>query len=312
MNLLVKDFRSEKIKKTLEARFPELTIHAADSEAEIGDFIEKTDILLTIRIPDDFIKKATNLKWIQSLITGVDFILNLPSLRKEVLVTSTRGIHGPQMSELAFLFMLTLGRDFLRTLRNQKQKTWERWPARLLYKKKVGILGVGVIGKELAGKCKAFGMTVYGITRTKREIESVDHAYGPDGLLEVMREVDFFVNVAPSTPETLKMVGTKELSAMKPTAYFINIGRGDTVDEEALIKSLKEKKIAGAGLDAFSMEPLPEDSPLWEMENVIVTPHNGGMSDIYLDQALPIFEENLRRFLQGERRDLINYIERGT
>jgi len=312
MNLLVLDFRSETIKKRLQAGFPELTIHAADSEEEIGDFIEKTDILLTIKIPDAFIKKATKLKWIQSLITGVDFIINLPSLRKEVLVTSTRGIHGPQMSEMAFLFMLALSRDFLRNLQNQKQKIWERWPARLLYKKKVGILGVGVIGKELARKCKAFGMTVYGITSTKREIESVDHAYGPDGLMEVMGEVDFFVNIVPSTPETLKMVGARELSAMKPTAFFINIGRGDTVDEEALIERLKAKKIAGAGLDAFSMEPLPEDSPLWDMENVIVTPHNGGMSDIYLDQALPIFEENMRRFLQGERRDLINYIERGA
>ena len=96
---------------------------------------------------------------------------------------------------------------------------------------------------------------------------------------------------------------------MKPTAFFINIGRGETVDEEALIKLLKEGKIAGAGLDTFNVEPLPEDSPLWNMENVIVTPHNGGMADIYLDQAIPIFEENIRRFLQGKRRDLINYID---
>ncbi len=309
MHLLIFNVDAGYIKKVLEPKFPELSIHAIAEEEEVGDIIEKTDILLTIRISDELVRRASNLQWIQSMITGVDYIVNLPSLREEVLITSTRGIHGPQMSELAFLYMLALNRNFPENIRNQDRMVWKRWPGKLLYQKKVGILGVGVIGQEIARKCKAFGMTVYGITRVKRRIDSVDYSYGPEGLLQVMREVDYFINVVPSTPQTEKMVGAKELSAMKPTAFFINIGRGETVDEEALVSILKAGKIAGAALDVFCTEPLPNDHPLWGVKNVILTPHVGGMSDIYADQVLPIFEENLRRFLQGERRNLINYIE---
>ena len=309
MNLLIVDIHAENIKKALAPLSPKITIHAASTEAEVGDFIEKSEVLMARRISDDLLKKAKKLKWIQSLIAGVDPILKLPSLRKEILLTSTRGIHGPQMSEIAFLFMIALSRNLALNFQYQKRKVWERWPGKLLHEKNVGILGVGVIGKELARKCKAFNMTVYGITRTKREIPYVDHAYGPDGLLEVMREADYFINIAPSTPDTHKMVNAEALAVMKQTAFFINIGRGDTVDEQALIAILKAKNIAGAGLDTFAIEPLPAESPLWEMENVIITPHVGGESDMFVQQSLPIFKENLTRYLNGERRDLINFIE---
>jgi phosphoglycerate dehydrogenase-like enzyme len=310
MNLLILESKAYETKRRLEPQFPEISIHAAISEAEVGDFIEKTDIILLFLISDELIKKAVNLKWIQSMITGVDSILSLPSLGDDVLLTSSRGIHGPQMSEIAFLFMLALNRNLYQNFRDRLEKKWVRWPGTLLKDKKVGVLGVGVIGEEIARKCKVFGMTVYGITRTKRENPYVDFAYGPEGILEVMSEVDYFINVVPSTPETRKMIGKKELYAMKASAYFINIGRGDTVDEDALIEVLQAEKIAGAALDVYNIEPLPIESPLWNLENVILTPHIGGMSDIYNDQVLPIFEENLRRFLKGERKNLINYIDR--
>jgi len=311
MKMLIMNFDAADIKKALEPKFPELTIHAAADEGDVGDFIEETEIFMVISISDELMKRARKLKWIQSLVAGVDRILALPSLRKDILLTSAKGIHSPQMSEMAILHMLNLNRSYQRMYRNQQQGIWERWPHPLLYKKSVGILGVGVIGKEIARICKAFGMTVYGITRRKRDIENVDHSYGPEGLLEVMSRVDFFINVVPYTPETRNMIGERELSALKPTAYFINIGRGETVDEDALIKHLGERKFAGAGLDVFSTETLtlPKDSPFWYMDNVLITPHVGGRSDIYTEQALPIFEENLRRYLQGERRDLINFIE---
>ena len=311
MNLLIVNVNvdPDQTKGILEEKFPELTIHAAAGDGDVGDFIEKAEIILAIRLTDELLSRARKLQWIHCLITGVDFIAPLPSLKKEVILTSTKGIHGPQMSELAFLMMLNLTRNYSKMLQNQNNKTWEKWPQPLLLNKSVGILGVGVIGKEIARKCKAFGMTVYGITSRKREIENVDHSYGPEGLLEVMSRVDYFINVIPHTPETKNMISEKEFEALKPSAYFINIGRGDTVDEEALIRVLKAGKFAGAGLDVFCKEPLSKDSPLWEMDNVLLTPHVGGMSDIYGEQALPIFEENLSRFLKGERRDLINFIE---
>ncbi len=298
-------------KKDLEPRFPEIPMYAVISEEDIRHHVEKMDILVTIfRVSDELLKQAVNLKWIQALTTGVNYIINRPSLRKEVIVTSCRGIHGPQMSEMAFLLMLALNRNFPQVVRNQDQRIWERWPGKLLYQKKIGILGVGVIGEEIARKCKAFGMTVFGMDIVRREIDSVDFFYGPEDLPQVAKEVDYLILVAPSTPETLKIVGTKVLSSMKPTAFLINIARGELVDEEALIQALETGEIAGAALDALSIEPLPKDHPLWRTRNVIITPHVGGMSDIYREQVMPIIEENLRRFLRGERRNLINYIER--
>jgi phosphoglycerate dehydrogenase-like enzyme len=140
-------------------------------------------------------------------------------------------------------------------------------------------------------------------------VEDIDRFYSREELPRVAAEIDYLIVLVPYSPETHKIVNAKVLSAMKPTAYLINIARGQVIDEEALIEALKNKKIAGAGLDVFNEEPLPKDHPFWGMENVIVSPHVAGMSNIYAEQLLPIFEENLRRFLKGERRNLINRVE---
>jgi D-2-hydroxyacid dehydrogenase (NADP+) len=324
MELMIIDPLADQFKKKLEAEFSDLTIYAVNQQEKISKNIEKIDILLTMGPPafiisDEIMKKALRLQWVQSIFSGVEFLVNLPSLRSDVIVTSSRGIHGPQVSEIVFYFMLSFNRNFPQILRNQDQKIWERWEAnrtdnrihaRLLYKKKVGILGMGVIGEEIAQKCKAFGMTTYGIARSRKLAHATDHFCEPDKLSDILKELDYFISVLPSTPENHKIIGAKDFSNMKPTAFFINVGRGDTVDEEALIVALKTGKIAGAGLDCFYTEPLPVGNPLWEMKNVVITPHIGGQSDIYVEQVLSIFEENLRRFLSGERQDLINLIER--
>jgi phosphoglycerate dehydrogenase-like enzyme len=323
MKLLIVNKAAAYIKAQLEPKFPRLMIYAACLEGEGSDslkkgsaeyekfvkFVEEAQIFMAIRFPDELMQRAGNIQWFHCMITGVDLILALPSLREGVILTSAKGIHGPQMSELAILLMLNLTRKYTRILRNQKKRAWVRRPQSLLYKKSVGILGVGVIGKEIARKCKAFDMTVHGITSKKREIEYVDHSYGPEELIEVLRTVDYFINVIPNTPETRNIIGEKEFRAMKPTAFFINIGRGETTNEEALVQALKEGRLAGAGLDVFCEEPLPEKSPFWDLDNVLITPHVGGLSDIYADQVLPVFEENLRRYLKGERKNLINRVE---
>jgi D-2-hydroxyacid dehydrogenase (NADP+) len=310
MHLLILDELANEYKKGLEKDFPELLIHAAATEQDVGSFVERTDILLTGKISDDLVKNALRLKWIQANATGVDALINLPSLRKEVVLTSARGIHGPQMSEMAILLMLSLNRRFPQILRNQGRNAWVRWPQKVLSGKKVAILGVGVVGKAIASKCKAFGMTVYGIGRVKRDVESVDLFVRREEMQRVLGEVDFLVIVVPSTPQTKKMIDRKALSAMKPTAFLLNLARGDVVDEEALIESLTRGTIAGAALDTFVTEPLPSNHPFWHMENVIITPHIGGLSENYVEQVLSIFRENLRRFLQGQRGNLINVVER--
>jgi D-2-hydroxyacid dehydrogenase (NADP+) len=308
-NLLILEQRAKEFEKALKPKFPEIFIHAATKEEEVGDFIEQTDILLTIRISDGLIKKASKLQWIHAVTTGVDYLVNLPSLRKEVLITSSRGIHGPQMSEMAFLLMLALNRNFPQLVRNQAQRVWERWPAKLLYQKKVGIIGIGVIGEEIALKCKVFGMTVFGIDIVKRKVDAVDYFHGPEELSRVVQEVDYLIIVVPNTPQTQRMVGPEVLSSMKSTAFLINIGRGEVVDEDALIHALETGKIAGAALDTFSTEPLPKEHPLWGMKNVIITPHVGGLSDISVEQVVSVFEKNLRSFLRGEKSNLNNLIE---
>lgn len=309
-NLVILVENAETYKQALLPKFPEVAIHAAPTEEKLGEFVEKMDILLAFRISDKMLQRASKLQWAQSLATGVDYIINNPSLPKEVLITSTRGIHGPQMSEMAFLLMLSLSRNFPQMVRNQNIGIWERWPGKLLFHKKVGILGLGVIGEEIARKCKAFGMTVYGIDIIRKERDVVDHFFAPEELLKAVTDIDYFIVVAPYTPQTYRIINKEVLFAMKPSAFFINIGRGELVDEDALIEALNSKKIAGAALDAFVREPLPPEHPFWKVKNLIITPHVGGASDIYADQALPIFEENLRRFLKGERRDLINFVPR--
>lgn len=311
MYILISDRDAGEYKRALTPRFPGIEFHAVTREADIQDHVEKMDVLITVyRVSDELLRQAVKLQWIQVMTAGVNYLLDRPSLKKEVIVTSCRGIHGPQMSEMAILLMLALNRDFPQVVRNQDRRRWERWPGKLLFQKQVGILGMGVIGEAIADKCKCFGMTVLGIDIVERKIDSVDVFYHPDKLPEVAAQVDYLILAAPSTPETRKIVGSKVLSRMKPTAYVINIARGELVDEEDLISALEGGIIAGAALDTLPVEPLPEDHPLWRAKNVIITPHVGGMSDIYCEQTLPIIEENLRRFIQGERRDLINYIER--
>ena len=208
------------------------------------------------------------------------------------------------------MLMLALSRELPRVVRNQDRHKWDRFPARLLKDKTVGIFGVGAIAEALAPKCKAFGMTVVGISSTKREVAGFDRMYGRDELERAVREVDYLVLLTPYSPATRGIVGAKTFSAMKPTSYLVNLARGGVVDEEALIKALEQGQIAGAALDVFNQEPLPEDHPFWTMEKVLITPHLGGFYDTYPAYALPVVEENLRRFLAGHTKNMINVVKR--
>ena len=311
MYILLAMADAEEYRKDLQLKFPGLTIHAVTAEEEIKHHVGRVEILITIyRVADDLLKQAANLKWIQVITSGVNYLLSRPSLREDIIITSGRGIHGPQVSEMAILLMLALNRNFPENVRNQDRRAWIRWKSKLLYHKKVGIFGIGFIGEELARKCKAFGMTVYGIDIVKRDLECVDLFHAPEDLPRVAEEVDYLVLVAPSTPETEKIVGKHLLAHMKPTAFLLNLARGELVDEAALTEALEAGQIAGAALDALSVEPLPPEHPLWATKNLIITPHVAGESDIYRQQVVPIIEENLRRFLNGERRNLINFVER--
>lgn len=259
---------------------------------------------------EDLVGRAQQLRWIQSLTTGTDAILKLRALRPEVMVTSTRGMHGPQMSELVFLHMLALTRDFPRMQRNQAAGRWDRWPQPLLWGKTVVIVGVGAISEALAPRCKAFGMTVYGVSGSPRSAEGFDGMYRRDQLHEAAAQADYLVLVVPLLKETENLIDASVLSAMKPGAFLINVARGGVLDEDALVEALRTQHIAGAALDVFRQQPLPPESPLWLEPGVLITPLVGGMSNIYLDQAYPTVRDNLRAFLDGRIEAMCNRVAR--
>lgn len=230
----------------------------------------------------------------------------MPSLKPEVFVTSSHGVHGPPVAEMALLHMMLLARDYPRFYRQQQQGQWTEYDQPLLHKKTVTVLGVGLIAQELALRCKAFDMTVLGVSAMPRQVPGFDKIYARSELKTAVGLADFFVLLVPLSPATENMVNADVLAAMRPTAYLVNMARGGVVDEEALIAALRAGKLAGAGLDAFRTEPLPPDHPFWRTDRVIITPHCAGRSDSYAAMVAPIFLKNIDRFMAGRLSDMIN------
>ncbi|XID93975.1 D-2-hydroxyacid dehydrogenase [Paenibacillaceae bacterium WGS1546] len=244
--------------------------------------------------------EGARLRWLQAWGAGVDK-LPLDRLdRAGVTVTTASGVHPNPVSETAFAMMLAFSRGLHTAVRNQVRGAWlSAGSLSEIHGKTLGIVGVGTIGLEAARLGKAFGMKVIGIRRSGEPAEFVDRMSDMSGLTGLLRESDYVVAVMPLTGETRHMFGRDQFAAMKRSAYFINVSRGGTTDTEALVAALRAGEIAGAGLDVFEQEPLPADHPLWAMDNVIVTPHNGGVTDRYEERATDIFLANLNAYLQG-------------
>ena len=308
----VQEAMRARYKAMLLERFPQLTINVVGHHNDVEPYIADIDMLLCFSPPmaDHVVRDAKKLKWIQALGTGVDNIVDLPSLDPEVLVTNIRGIHGTPMSEATIAYMLSMVRDMPRATHVQDTRTWERWPAGLLAGKTVGILGVGLISEHLAPMLKAFDMTVVGITSGPRQAKGFDRMVARDDLLKIARELDFLVVMIPLSAETRNIIGTKLLAAMKPAAFVVNMARGGVVDEQALIKALETGQIAGAALDVYAQEPLPPDSPLWTTKNLTCFPHQGGYSEGYEDRAMPTISGNMAKFLAGDLKSMINIVKR--
>jgi len=307
---LTPEIRSQ-YRDRLKARFPDVAMTLVDHHSKVGPHIAAADALLTFTpmMSAKVLENADRLRWIQTLGTGVDNLIDQPTLRKNVIVTNVRGIHGPPVSEAALGSMLALARNLPGAVRGQDAREWRRWPAKLLHNKTVGIFGVGLIAETLAPMCKAFGMRVAGVSSSPRAVAGFDRMHSRDALIEAVRDFDFFVLLTPLTPATRNVIDAKVLGAMKPSAFLINLARGGVVDEPALVEALQEKRIAGAALDVFKEEPLPAAHPFWGMENVIITTHQGGFCDVYIDYALPTVETNMRAFLAGDLGAMINVVE---
>jgi D-2-hydroxyacid dehydrogenase (NADP+) len=283
---------------------PDIDLVTVLSLDELEKEIADTDILLSfgaaLRRRPDLLAKGRRLKWVAALGTGLDGITDAPALGPDVVITATRGIHGVPMSEMAFMLMLGLARNFPRVVHQQDEAAYKRWTPTLLDGKTIGILGVGLIAEALAPRCAAFGMTVVGISRTRRPLPGFHRMHDRSELKQIVGAFDYFVLLIPLDEETRGMVDARVIAAMKPTSCLVNLARGEVVDEDALMAALREGRIAGAALDTFHQEPLPPDSPWWRMPNVILTPHIAGTYDRYAEDAARQFLGNLKHFLAGK------------
>ncbi|MHB9130525.1 MAG: D-2-hydroxyacid dehydrogenase [Armatimonadota bacterium] len=263
--------------------------------------LEQVDIIYGMLDPELF-PRAARLKWLQTDFAGMEWA-NHPAVQAHPAILTNARIHAAAISEHLFGLLLMLTRLLTTAYRGQLQHEWERsmmGQVDMLCGKTLCILGLGVIGRRCAALGKAFGMRVIGIRRHPQPEPDVEMVYGDEQFHEALAQADVVMNLLPNTPHTHKVIGVAEFAAMRPGAYFLNAGRGQTVDTDALVAALQSGHLRGAGLDVVDPEPLPPDHPLWDLPNVVITAHYGGAFPQYAEAAARIFLDNLHRFLAGE------------
>ncbi len=271
--------------------------------ATLAELLADVEALLAARaLPEGFIALAPRLRWVQA-VTAATQPLAAAGLqdRTDIAWTSGAGVNAIPVAEWALAAMLVMAKHVPQLVRAQDRHVWERLNLGELHGKTVGIIGLGPVGRALAGLCRPFRMRVLGLRRTAgAPVPDVDEMLPPERLGELLARADFVVVAAPLTDETRGMIDAAALRQMRPTAYLINAARGALVDEPALVEALRAGVIAGAALDVFWQEPLPPDSPLWDLPNAFLTPHVAGVSEMYDTRVTDLFIENLTRYLAGE------------
>ncbi|OLC18093.1 MAG: hypothetical protein AUH29_00225 [Candidatus Rokubacteria bacterium 13_1_40CM_69_27] len=261
--------------------------------------IAETDVLYAWQFPPRLYEKAGRLRWLQAMGAGVEWAL-VPELPGRVTVTRAPGVFGPWMAEYVIGWCAWVTQRMATYREAQRQHRWigDVLPHRL-GGTTLAIVGMGDIGRVIGRAARALGMRVVGVSRSGRPVREAHRVYRTSALTRALSESDWVVVVLPLTPQTRGLIGERELAAMRPTAWLINIGRGAVVDEGALARALEARRIGGAVLDVFRSEPLPPAHPLWGFDNVVITPHISGPSTP--EEIAPIFNDNLARFLAGRR-----------
>ena len=309
---LIVDVHAEMYRDALHAEFSALQFSLFHRAADVTGDLADIDVMIMfgIEVRDPMLSGAPKLKWIQSLATGVDHFLRSPSLKPEVLITSGRGIHGPPMREQVIYMMMGVSRDVVRAVGDQKAHFWERRLWSTLHGKTAVIAGTGIVGSAIGEALKALGMHVIGVSRTPRQQAGFDEMIAADRLTDAAARADYLINMLPASADNIEIFGDKIFAAMKPSAYYISAGRGQTVDEAAMLAALREQRIAGAALEVFQTEPLSPESPFWDLPNVFITPHIGGYVVEYEDFIMPLVVDNMRLFLAGRQSEMQNIVAR--
>jgi phosphoglycerate dehydrogenase-like enzyme len=294
----------------------------ADGEARWRSLLEEAEVLFGI--PGDSVEGLVEvvtglprLRWIHATSAGAGEVVRKAALPAEalerVVVTTSSGVHAVPLAEFAILGLLAVAKELPQFVEDQRERAWPeiRRPLRELRGETLFLVGLGDIGLEVARLGKALGMRTVGFRRTEGPPPAgVDEVHGPGRLAELAGQADAMVVSLPLTEATAGMIDRATIAALPPSCIFVNIGRGGVVDEPALIDALRERRIAGAVLDVFATEPLPADSPLWSLDNVLVTPHAAALSTRENERIVELFMDNLRRYLDGQ--PLLNVVEPGV
>ena len=274
--------------------------------AEWASLVAEAEVMLDVdrATERDLARQALRLRWIQLSSSGVVHIVEQMGLGdRPIVVTNAAGMHALPLAEFVLFAMLYFAKRMPRVLADQRRHHWERFALDTLPGKTLGIVGLGHVGGAIARLARSVGLRVVAVRRTAgaaSEPPDADAVYPPAGLRTLLGESDYVVLIVPLTPETAGLLGKAELSAMKPGAVLINIGRGQLVDEAALVESLRSGHLGGAALDVFATEPLPKASPLWDLPNVLVTPHSMSTALDENEWLVDLFSDNLRRYLAGQ------------
>lgn len=310
MEILVLGNLANDLQQKLIGDFPAIEFTFTEDRAEAKKYAPTADVLATYggQLDREIIEKADNLKWIMVLSAGVDPLPADLIVERNILVTNVRGIHKISMAEYAISMLLQVYRQEKQQIKLEENKAWDKKSIKLneITGKTMLVLGTGAIGQEVARLAKAFRMTTYGVSRSGKDVEYFDQCYKISELEPLLPKVDFVISVLPSTKETKGMITYDHFKLMQNHAVFLNMGRGDLVASEDIIKAVRNDEIAHAVLDVFEEEPLPKDHPLWTEENVTVTPHISGSSPYYQQRAIEIFHHNLNVYLNGKG----NYINK--
>ena len=300
LKILIYHYKAELIKEKLLKKYPHLVIKTWTKKEDIDNFAEEAEIIICWKFPDECLKRAKKLFWIQLVSAGSDQITNLPSFSRNIMISTAGGVHTTPIAEYVICYILSLYQGTFDLMNFQKENKWGRIKRREVKGKTLGIVGLGKIGKEIARKAKAFDMKVAGIKRKPESVEFVDEVLGPHDLHGLLGKSDFVVISTPLTALTRNLISKKELEIMKHSAYLINIARGEIVEEKALIEALKNDKIKGAVIDVFEEEPLPEKSELWDTKNLIITPHISWLGEYTLERVIASVTDNIGRYIEGK------------
>lgn len=295
---------------------PENWGRTPEEDEEFRAMLAKAEILYDFPRghTSNLVEAAPKLRWVQGSMAGAGEVAEKAGLKDtDATVTTASGVFSGPLAEFALAALLSHAKEFDRLRREKAEKTWRQATTGSLENKTLCIVGLGNIGRAVVERARPFGMRVVGVKRTVREDDAAweyaDNLYATEDLKNALNEADYVVATLPGTPETHHLLDTEAFRDIKEGAYFVNIGRGSVVDEAALVKALEQGRLSGAALDVFETEPLPEDSPLWEMEEVIISPHSTDMvPDLINERQTELFCDNLRRYLAGE--ELINVLDK--